>query len=98
MNSMHRRQFLKEIGISAAALPFCVGLPSLGLSSPARPRQRLVVMFSPNGTIPSSYWPEETGNDFKLKQTISPLETFTYRLLVLKGISNKVRGDGDKYL
>src|SRR5947209_19899749 len=98
MNAIHRRQFIRQLGISTAALPFCVGLPSLGLCSPARPRQRLVVMFSPNGTIPSSYWPEETGKDFKLKQIMSPLEAFKDRLLVLKGLSNKVRGDGDNHM
>src|SRR5438132_149075 len=98
MNAIHRRQFIKQLGISAASLPFLVGLPSLGLASPARPRQRLIVMFSPNGTIPPAFWPEETGTDFKLKEIMTPLEAFKDRLLVLQGISNKVRGDGDNHM
>src|SRR5438477_7215203 len=98
MNAIHRRQFINHLGISTASLPFLLGLPSLGLASPARPRQRLIIMFSPNGTIPSSYWPEEIGNDFKLKEIMSPLEAFKDRLLVLKGLSNKVRGDGDNHM
>src|SRR6266480_2926200 len=98
MNSMHRRQFLKQVGISAAALPFLIGLPSLGLASPARPRQRLVIMFSPNGTIPPAFWPDETGKDFNLKEILSPLEAFKERMLVLHGLSNKVRGDGDGHM
>src|SRR2546425_4192828 len=98
MNAIHRREFLKRVGLSAASLPFIVGLPSLGLAAPARPRQRLIVMFSPNGTIPPAFWPEETGTDFKLKEIMTPLEAFKDRMLILKGLSNKVRGDGDGHM
>src|SRR6266566_4013307 len=98
MNSIHRRQFIKTLGLSAASLPFLMGLPSLGLASPARPRQRLIVMFSPNGTIPPAYWPDEVGSDFKLKEIMSPLEAFKDRMLILRGLSNKVRGDGDGHM
>ncbi|HYV32505.1 MAG TPA: DUF1552 domain-containing protein, partial [Candidatus Binatia bacterium] len=98
MNTIHRRQFVTSLGLSAASLPFIVGLPSLGLAASARPRQRLVVMFSPNGTIPPAFWPEETGRDFKLKEIMSPLESFKDRILILHGLSNKVRGDGDGHM
>ncbi len=98
MNALHRRQFLKSVGLSGASLPFILGLPTLGLAAPARPRQRLIVMFSPNGTIPGAYWPDETGSQFKLKEILSPLESFKDRMLVLHGIANKVRGDGDNHM
>jgi hypothetical protein len=98
MNAIHRRHFIKQLGISAASLPFLIGLPSLGLASPVRPRQRLVIMFSPNGTIPSAYWPEETGSDFHLNEIMTPLESFKDRMLILRGLSNKVRGDGDNHM
>jgi len=98
MNPIRRRQFIKHLGISAASLPFVVGLPSLGLAAPARPRQRLIVMFSPNGTIPPAFWPEEEGRDFKLKEIMAPLEAFRDRMLILNGVCNKVRGDGDNHM
>src|SRR5205809_6725717 len=98
MNAIHRRQFIKQLGLSAASLPFLTGLPSLGLASPARPRQRLIIMFSPNGTIPPAFWPAETGKDFQLKEILSPLEPFRERMLVLNGLCNKVRGDGDNHM
>src|SRR5689334_17965455 len=98
MNAIHRRQFIRQLGISTASLPFLIGLPSLGLASPARPRQRLIIMFSPNGTIPGSFWPDETGADFKLKEIMTPLEPFKERMLVLHGLCNKVRGDGDNHM
>src|SRR5438270_11488080 len=98
MNRVHRREFIRRFGLSAASLPFLIGLPSLGFASPARPRQRLIVMFSPNGTIPPAYWPDEAGEDFKLKEIMTPLEAFKDRMLVLQGVSNKVRGDGDNHM
>jgi hypothetical protein len=98
MNAIHRRNFIKSLGLSAASLPFIIGLPSLGLAAPARPRQRLIIMFSPNGTIPSNYWPDESGSEFKLKEIMSPLEAFKDRMLVLQGVCNKVRGDGDNHM
>ena len=98
MNTLHRRQFLHRLGLSAASLPFLVGLPSLGLGAPTRPRQRLVIMFSPNGTIPPAFWPDEEGKDFKLKEIMSPLAPFQERMLVLRGLNNKVRGDGDSHM
>lgn len=98
MNAIHRRNFIKQVGLSAAALPFLVGLPSLGLAAPARPRQRLIVLFSPNGVVPPAFWPEETGRDFQLKEIMTPMEAFKDRMLVIKGLSNKVRGDGDNHM
>jgi len=98
MNAIHRREFIKQLGISASALPFLIGLPSLGLASPARPRQRLIIMFSPNGTIPTSFWPDETGRDFKLKEILAPLDAHKQRMLILHGLCNKVRGDGDNHM
>src|SRR5438034_2708696 len=98
MNAIHRRQFIKQFGISAVSLAFLIGLPSLGLASPARPRQRLIIMFSPNGTIPSAFWPDESGSDFKLKEIMEPLEPFKQRMLLLHGLCNKIRGDGDNHM
>ncbi len=98
MNQVVRRQFIKQLGLSAASLPFLVGLPSLGLASPVRPRQRLVIVFTPNGTIPPAFWPDETGTDFKLKDILKPLEPFRDKMLMLRGVSNKVRGDGDNHM
>src|SRR2546428_2811627 len=98
MSAIDRRQFIKQLGISTASLPFLLGLPSLGLASPARPRQRLIIMFSPNGTIPPAFWPDETGKDFALKPIMAPLEPCKDRMLILRGLSNKVRGDGDGHM
>lgn len=93
-----RRHFLRNLGISAAALPFLGGLPSLtGAPLPQR-RQRLVIMFSPNGTLPNEFWPDEEGECFAFKTILKPLEPFGDKTLLLNGIYNKVRGDGDSHM
>ena len=43
MNTLNRRQFLRNLGVSAAALPFLAGLPSLRAASTAQKRQRVVI-------------------------------------------------------
>jgi hypothetical protein len=93
-----RRQFLQNLGIGAAALPFVLNLSSLGLASDAQRRQRLVIMFSPNGVVPNTFWPDEEGENFKLKESLKPLECLQDRMLTLHGVCDKVRGDGDNHM
>ena len=93
-----RREFLRDLGLSAASLPFLLNLPSLGFANQARRKQRLVVMFSPNGVVPSTFWPDEDGETFTLKESLSPLADFQSRTLVLNGVCDKVRGDGDNHM
>src|SRR3954453_16917014 len=94
-----RREFLCHLGIGAAAVPFVLNLPSLGLAAPTVPRrQRLVIMFSPNGVIPQNFWPDEKGEKFTLKESLKPLEPFQNRTLILHGLSDKIRGDGDNHM
>jgi hypothetical protein len=97
--STSRRGFLRNIGVGAAAAPFLLNLPSLGFASPEGGRkQRLVVMFSPNGVIPSAFWPDEEGETFTLKESLSPLEPFKSRTLILSGVHDKIKGDGDSHM
>lgn len=93
-----RREFIRDLGLSAGALPFLLNLPSLGFAGTSARKKRLVVMFSPNGVIPKAFWPDETGADFKLKESLSPLEPFKDRTLILHGVCDKVRGDGDNHM
>ena len=99
MTTTTRREFVRRLGLSGAALPFVWGLP--GLAAPgatARPRQRLVVVFSPNGTVPAQFWPDADDGPLQLKRILEPLAPFQDRTLVLKGVSNRVRGDGDNHM
>ncbi len=95
---LNRRQFLHRFGISATALPFLAGLPSLTGAPIPQKRQRVVIMFSPNGTLPKEFWPEDNSTEFTLKPIMQPLDPFKDRTLVLNGIYNKIRGDGDSHM
>jgi len=127
---MKRREFIRNLGVSAAVLPFISGLPSVASVSSTPRKQRLIVMFSPNGIVPSAFWPdykpekkkddkkdksaesaqpetiekveepapEGPADGFLLKAILKPLEPFKDKMLLLKGISNKVRGDGDSHM
>jgi hypothetical protein len=93
-----RREFIRNVGIGAASLPFILNLPSLGFANQFKRKQRLVIMFSPDGTVPSTFWPDEEGADFKFKEILTPLEAFRDRTLILRGLCDKIRGDGDGHM
>jgi hypothetical protein len=94
-----RREFLRDLGLSAAALPFVCNLPGLASAAQTgRRKQRLVVMFSPNGVVPGAFWPGEEGAAFTLKECLKPLAPFKDRTLILHGVCDKVRGDGDNHM
>jgi len=96
--SKTRREFLRDLGIGAAALPFVLNLPSLAFAAETRRKQRLVVMFSPDGIVPPAFWPDEEGEQFTLKEILKPLEPFKDRLLSLHGVCDRIRGDGDGHM
>ena len=98
MTTQSRREFLRRTGISAAALPLLGGLPSLGFDNMPGHRQRLIVMFSPNGTVVDNFWPKTFDENFEITPILKPLEPYRDQMLVLKGVCNKVRGDGDSHM
>src|SRR5215469_17328644 len=93
-----RRQFIRDLGISAAAVPFIGNLPSLAFANQQRRKQRIVFIFSPNGVVRKNFWPDQVGADFELKEILTPLQPYQDKLLLLNGLSNKIKGDGDGHM
>ena len=83
MTGVDRRRFLRDLGVSAAALPFVLNLQSLGLAAGPMRRQRLVILFSPNGTFPDQFWPDPTLPEFEFREILKPLAPFKDKLLTL---------------
>src|SRR5205814_662642 len=55
-------------------------------------------MFSPDGVVPWNFWPDEEGETFTLKESLTPLAPFQKKLLTIKGLNNKLKGDGDRHM
>jgi hypothetical protein len=98
MKMKNRRSFLRDLGLSGAALPFLTGLPGLQAKESSVAKQRLIIMFSPNGTLPKQFWPDQANENPRLKPIMKPLEPFKDRILALKGVHNRIRGDGDNHM
>lgn len=92
-----RRDLLKQLGLSAISCPILTQTSLFG-NSTTNPKQRLIIVFTPNGTIPEEFWPEKDGTDFEHKSILKPLEPFHDKMLVLKKLHNRVRGDGDNHM
>jgi hypothetical protein len=106
-HSLSRRELLRRLGVGSAVLPFLGNLPSLALANTAGPKKRLVIVFSPDGVVKKNFWPSIPGPFLtpgpvrvpaELPPCLAPLEPFRDRLLTLKGVHNKVKGDGDLHM
>jgi hypothetical protein len=96
---MFRRQFLRQLGISTATLPFLTGLSQLQAAQAAdRRRQRLIFVFSPNGTLPKEFWPKSYNENFELRPILEPLAGFRDQMLILKGVNNQLGGPGSAHI
>jgi hypothetical protein len=95
---VHRREFLQRLGLSAAAFPFICNLPSLGFENSQGRKQRLIILFSPNGVVKKNFWPDAEGELTALKEILTPLEPYRDRMLMLHGVCDKIRGDGDNHM
>lgn len=98
----NRRDILK-LGLSAAALPFVFNLesmrkPAFGSDVVREIPKRLVILFSPNGIIPQDFWPDTYSESFEVKRILEPLGAYRDRMLLLHGVCDKVRGDGDNHM
>ena len=83
--SFTRRNFLRGLG-ACLALPAFESLSPLKLfagetaaagklaTTATGAPLRTAFIFFPNGAIPSAWWPEQDGTDFKLSTTLGPLE------------------------
>src|ERR1041384_542595 len=92
--SLSRRLFLRGLGACFALPAFESFQPfssiaesakAIGAAGKAAP-VRMAFLYVPNGTIPSSWWPQgEGGKNFELPRTLQPLENVRHQLQVIAG-------------
>jgi hypothetical protein len=93
-----RRNFLRALGGGALALPLLNFVDRRNVSAaPTEFPKRLVLMFSPNGTIPGAWTPSGGELDFKLGTILAPLEPHRDKLLILDNVDmeSAYHGPGD---
>ncbi|MGZ3474234.1 MAG: DUF1552 domain-containing protein [Polyangiales bacterium] len=94
-----RRQFLKSVLGGAVALPLLnFADQKSAFSAPPTFPKRLVLIFSPNGTIPTSFFPQSGGEtDFVLPTILAPLEPHRKDILILENVDDEAafHGPGD---
>ncbi len=95
-----RREFFTTSAGVLMAIPGLRGLPWMQPDDSRDPstKKRLIIMFSPNGMVSKGFWPKKRGPDFDLTEVLTPLAEFRDRMLIVKGICNQVRGDGDNHM
>jgi hypothetical protein len=93
--SFTRRHLLKRLGIAAAASPLVPLFHSeLASGQAAAPPKRLILFFTPHGTVWNQWAPTGTASAFTLSPILSPLERHKSRLTVLAGVGIPDKGVG----
>jgi hypothetical protein len=87
-----RRALLKGLGLTAAASPFLPLLDATGQT--AAPPKRLVLFFTPHGTIWDKWRPTGTETAFTLSPILAPLAAHQSRLTVIAGLGIPDKGVG----
>jgi hypothetical protein len=99
-HAVNRREFVRGAGAFALAFPGLSSWSGLNWLMPGLSQvpKRLVIMFSPNGMVREGFWPEREGPDFEITEVLKPLEAFREKMLLVHGICNQIRGDGDNHM
>src|SRR5687768_8637067 len=90
-----RRTFLGGAGAAAITMPFWRSLETRAQEAPIP--KRLLLLFSPNGTIPQEFFPTGTERDFDFRRILAPLTPFKDQIVVLEGVDQEITyvGPGD---
>src|SRR5437773_11721733 len=82
---LSRRNLLRSAAGGVMALPLLSETRGVAAASPFP--KRLIICFSPNGTIPLSWLPKGSGATFTLAEIMSPLEAHKNDLTVIDNLT-----------
>jgi hypothetical protein len=93
MKPLSRRTILRGAAGAAIALPWLEAM-SPRKAQAATPTKRFIVMFSPNGTLPTQWTPTGTETSFTLSPILTPLAPHQGDLVIVEGLLQE-GGGGD---
>jgi hypothetical protein len=88
MSVLSRRRFLHAAGAASLAAPFYNFLSGSARAAELGSAKRLLIFFTPNGTVPNMHWPTGSGRSFSFgaDTAFEPLSPIRDDLLILKGL------------
>ncbi|MCB9764522.1 MAG: DUF1552 domain-containing protein [Alphaproteobacteria bacterium] len=88
MPALSRRDLLRAGGLAALTAPFSRLLERRAIAAPTGGARRLLVLFSPNGTVHAHWRPQggETDFSFPAGSILEPLSPYRQHLIVLDGL------------
>lgn len=95
-NRINRRTVLRGAGGLAVGLPFLSGmlLPGRSHADDSTPT-RLVIFYSPGGTLLDQWRPQGTSTDFSLQPMMMPLAPYLDKLVFLDGVDMPITQIGN---
>jgi hypothetical protein len=93
MKRSSRRRTLQLMGALGLA-PLLEARPARGQTASAPGPRRLVVFYTPNGTVGPEWRPKGSETDFTLGRILTPLVPFRSKLIVLGGINMALAESG----
>ena len=91
-NSIHRRQFLRGVGVSMA-LPWLESMTVWGddttQTDSSQPPVRMACLFAGNGFHSAEWWAKGEGKSMELGKVLQPLMPYREKLLFLRGLYNE---------
>jgi hypothetical protein len=93
MKRISRRAILRGAAGAAIALPWLEAMSPRRARAASSPK-RFIVMFSPNGTLPTQWTPTGTETDFTLSPILMPLGPHQDDLVIIEGLLQE-GGGGD---
>jgi hypothetical protein len=94
-NRIHRRTLLRGAGGLALGLPFLSAMLRPGRTHAAEETPtRLIVFFSPGGTLLDQWRPQGSADSFTLRPMMAPLAPFQDRLVFVDGIDLSITAIG----
>ncbi|MEO1173832.1 MAG: DUF1552 domain-containing protein, partial [Myxococcota bacterium] len=97
-SELSRRRFLRGLGGATVALPALSMFQQSAWAQSSSIPKRLIIMFSPNGTLREEWVGNANENNFTLGPILQPLADFRNDLLILRGLDSDVAhsdGPGD---